>query len=56
MAANFLVGKHILKHRGLNGRIQIYIYIYIYIYHHTVQVAMCAYSFVRTLVNALVLQ
>ena len=24
--------------------------------HHTVQVAMCAYSFVRTLVNALVLQ
>ena len=31
------------------------IYIYIYIYH-TVQVAMCAYSFVRTLVNALVLQ
>ena len=33
-----------------------YICIYIYIYHHTVQVAMCAYSFVRTLVNALVLQ
>ena len=31
-------------------------YIYIYIYHHTVQVAMCAYSFVRTLVNVLVLQ
>ena len=30
--------------------------VYIYIYHHTVQVAMCAYSFVRTLVNALVLQ
>ena len=25
-------------------------------HHHTVQVAMCAYSFVRTLVNALVLQ
>ena len=29
--------------------------IYIY-HHHTVQVAMCAYSFVHTLVNALVLQ
>ena len=25
-------------------------------YHHTVPVAMCAYSFVHTLVNALVLQ
>ena len=37
----------------------IIVYIYIYIYHnhhHTVQVAICAYSFVRTLVNALVLQ
>ena len=32
------------------------VYIYIYNHHHTVQVAMCAYSFVRTLVNALVLQ
>ena len=50
----------------MGGTLSIYIYIllrqsmkiwpYIYIYHHTVQVAMCAYSFVRTLVNALVLQ
>ena len=37
-------------------QLAIYIYIYIYHHHHTVQVAMCAYSFVRTLVNALVLQ
>ena len=29
---------------------------YITLYHHTVQVAMCAYSFVHTLVNVLVLQ
>ena len=35
---------------------RIYIYIYHNHHHHTVQVAMCAYSFVRTLVNALVLQ
>ena len=30
--------------------------IYHHNHHHTVQVAMCAYSFVNTLVNALVLQ
>ena len=37
--------------------LQLALYIYIYNHHrHTVQVAMCAYSFVRTLVNALVLQ
>ena len=34
----------------------VYIYVYHHHHHHTMQVTMCAYSFVHTLVNALVLQ